>query len=334
MPPRTFADLTTLRVGGPIGDYVEARSEDELVEHIRSADAAGRELLILGGGSNVVVGDDGFDGTVLRPVECVIQSGGDGALWFSAGYDWDAAVRESLDAGYTGLEALSGIPGTAGASPIQNVGAYGGLTSDTLAQLTVYDRATGEVEVWGNEQCGFGPHRESIFKHSKRWVILSVGFLLSRDPTSPVRYQSLADELAVPLGARVPAPEIREAVLALRRKRGMVLDATDHDTWSVGSFFLNPVVRVVPDAAKDAPQWADPGGTKLSAAWLIERSGFARGYGNDRVSLSTKHTLALTNRGGAMAEDVLALAREIRERVEAAFGVRLEPECRLVNCEL
>ncbi len=274
MSPRTFAELTTLRVGGAIGEYVEAGSEDEFVELVRGADAAGREFLILGGGSNILVGDDGFDGLVIRNVESSAKSGGDGSFWFSAGYDWDAAVRESLEVGYTGLEALSGIPGTAGAAPIQNVGAYGALISDTLAQLTVYDRETGKVEIWASEQCGFGPHRESVFKHTKRWVILSVGFLLSRDPSSPVRYQSLADELAAPLGTRVLADDIRGAVLALRRKRGMVLDASDHDTWSVGSFFLNPVVTTVPEPATDAPQWADPAGTKLSAAWLIEQSGF------------------------------------------------------------
>jgi UDP-N-acetylmuramate dehydrogenase len=329
----TFADLTTLRVGGSVGEYVEATSTDQLIATVSGADSAGRSVLILGGGSNIVVGDDGFDGVVVRPTLTGSLRMGT-TWWFGAGVEWDAAVRTTVEAGHAGLEALSGIPGTVGGAPIQNVGAYGALTSDVLSGVQVFDRATGEVEWWTAEQCEFGPHRSSIFKHSTRWVILSVQFRLGDTSRSPVRYQSLADTLSVPNGAEAEIAAIRNAVLSLRRMRGMVLDETDHDTWSVGSFFLNPVLDAVPDAARECPAWPDPTGTKLSAAWLIENAGFAKGYGNDRVSLSTKHTLAITNRGSATTSDVLALAREIKAGVAERFGVELEPECHLINCNL
>jgi UDP-N-acetylmuramate dehydrogenase len=329
----TFADLTTLRVGGPIGEYVEVESSDALVEAVASADAAGRDLLILGGGSNLLVGDDGFDGVVIRPMLTGFTRMG--ATWsFGAGVSWDNVVETTVASGHSGLEALSGIPGTVGAAPIQNVGAYGALTSDVLSGVQVFDRVTAEVEWWKPEQCNFGPHRSSIFKNSRRWVILSVQFRLADNACSAVRYQSLADSLGVPLGAEVEATAIRDAVLALRRSRGMVLDEGDHDTWSVGSFFLNPVLADVPVAAEDCPAWRDPTGTKLSGAWLIEKAGFGKGYGNDRVSLSTKHTLAITNRGTATADDILKLAREIRAGVQERFDVTLEPECHLINCAL
>ncbi|HEY3737107.1 MAG TPA: UDP-N-acetylmuramate dehydrogenase [Jatrophihabitans sp.] len=330
----TFADLTTLRVGGPIAEFVEARTTEELLDTIRAADAVGRDALVIGDGSNLLVGDGGFAGLVVRVATQHIAGGSDDAIWFDAGFDWDSAVQHTLDNGYSGLEALSGIPGRVGGAPVQNVGAYGALTSDVLAHVTVYDRESGEVENWSKEQCDFGRHRTSIFKHSRRWVILSVGFVLSRNLLRPVRYQALADQLGVVLGDLAPATEIREAVLALRRRRGMVLDSDDHDTWSVGSFFLNPVVTCVPDTAKDGPSWPDESGIKLSAAWLIEHAGFPKGYGNDKVTLSAKHTLAITNRGHATTEDVLALAGEIRTGVQEHFGITLEPECHLINCSL
>jgi UDP-N-acetylmuramate dehydrogenase len=329
----TFADLTTLRVGGPIGEYVEVTTYGELIDAMFAADDAGREVLVVGGGSNLLVSDDGFDGVVIRPMLTGVTRLGS-MWWFGAGQEWDDAVRTTVQSGHSGLEALSGIPGTVGGAPIQNVGAYGALTSDVLSQVQVFDRVTNEVEWWSPEQCEFGPHRSSIFKHSHRWVILSVQFRLDEKPRSAVRYQSLADSLGVALGEEVETAAIRDAVLALRRSRGMVLDEDDHDTWSVGSFFLNPVLAEVPAAANGCPAWPDPTGTKLSAAWLIENAGFPKGYGNDRVSLSTKHTLAITNRGTATASDVLALAREVRDGVSERFAVTLEPECHLINCSL
>jgi UDP-N-acetylmuramate dehydrogenase len=329
----TFAEMTTLRVGGPIGEYVEARTSEHLIEAVVAAEAATREVLVLGGGSNLLVADSGFDGVVVRPMLAEFTTSG--ATWsFGAGVQWDDAVRATLEAGYSGLEALSGIPGTVGAAPIQNVGAYGALTSDVLSAVQVYDRVTNEVQWWTPEQCAFGPHRSSVFKRSRRWIILNVEFRLHESRRSPVRYLSLADSLGVSLGEDVDATTIREAVLGLRRTRGMVLDGDDHDTWSVGSFFLNPVLAEVPEAASQSPAWPDATGTKLSAAWLIENAGFPKGYGNARVSLSTKHTLAITNRGTATANDVLALAREIRAGVQSTFGVELQPECHLINCTL
>lgn len=330
----TFASLTTLRVGGPVGSLVTASSTEELVESVRAADAAEREVLVLGGGSNLLVGDEGFAGLVVRTASSGVSSSG--AEWrFDAGVPWDSAVAATVSAGYSGLEALSGIPGCVGGAPIQNVGAYGALTSDVLTSVEVYDRSSGAVETWSREQCGFGRHRTSVFKHSRRWIVLSVTFELSSSPDGrPVAYKALADELQVALGEFVPAADVRPAVLALRTRRGMVLDEADHDTWSVGSFFLNPVVASVPAAAADGPSWPDVAGIKLSAAWLIEHAGFPRGYARGPVSLSTKHTLALTNRGGATAADLIGLADEVRRGVHDRFGIVLEPECHLVNCSL
>jgi UDP-N-acetylmuramate dehydrogenase len=330
-----FADLTTLRVGGPIGSFVEPASAEELVDAVRGADASGTEVLVLGGGSNLVVGDDGFDGLVVSVAQLTGRQRAGDTWEFSAGVQWDAAVRSTVESGCTGLEALSGIPGTVGGAPIQNVGAYGALTSDVLSSVRVYDRETDAIERWKAEHCEFGRHRSSVFKRSRRWVILDVQFGLSASPDGrPVAYQALADELQVEIGTPVPAPDVRAAVLALRARRGMVLDAADHDTWSVGSFFLNPVLPSVPPAAADGPQWPDVDGVKLSAAWLIENAGFPKGYGGPLASLSTKHTLAITNRGGASAADILALAGEIRAGVAAKYGVVLEPECHLINCAI
>ncbi|MEO6885723.1 MAG: UDP-N-acetylmuramate dehydrogenase [Jatrophihabitantaceae bacterium] len=337
--PITFAELTTLRVGGPVGELIDAPGSEALVGAVRAADAAGRPVLVIGGGSNIVVSDDGFDGLVVRSTGSGVRFGPDANVTLDAGVQWDAAVLGSLENGLSGLEALSGIPGSAGGSPIQNIGAYGTVMSDVLAELTVYDRERTVVETWTPDRCGFGPHRQSVFKHSERYVVLDVTFALSRSGLSrPVGYVALADELGVAVGAQVPAADVRTAVLTLRGRRGMLLDAADHDTWSVGSFFLNPVLRQVPAAAVDAPQYPDPAGTKLSAAWLIEHSGFGRGYGAEVgrgvVRLSSKHTLAVTNRGDASAAEVLTFAAHVRDGVERAFGVRLEPECDLINCVL
>ena len=335
-----LADLTTLRVGGPARRLLTAETDDEVVSAVRAADAAGEPLLLLGGGSNLVVSDAGFDGTVLR----VATRGVDPAprdehgLVVEAGVDWDSVVALAVHEGYAGVEALSGIPGTVGAAPIQNIGAYGQDVSQTVSRVRALDRRTGDVVVLDNPQCGF-TYRHSVFKGNDRYVVLSVTLDLAHSRTgAPVRYAELARRLGVALGAVVPASEVRAAVLDLRRGKGMVLDPADHDTWSAGSFFTNPVLpageaaRLLPE---DAPRWPEADGrVKASAAWLIERAGFTRGHGSGAVRLSTKHTLALTNRGGATTAELLALAREVRTGVQARFGITLVPEPVLVGVTL
>lgn len=325
-----------MRLGGPAAAYAVATTTDELVALVRDADHRSQPVLLIGGGSNLVVGDAGFDGLVVRIATDGITIDND-TLTLAAGVHWDTAVAASLDAGLSGLEPLSGIPGLAGGTPIQNVGAYGALTSDYLQTVTVYDRDCGRVETWGPEQCGFGSHRQSVFKHSQRYIVLEVSFRLTRDRASrPITYDRLATMMDLPPGASAPAEAVRAAVLQLRAERGMVLDPADHDTWSVGSFFINPVLREVPGQAAACPQYPDPEGTKLSAAWLIQNAGFAPGYGQDwgrgTVTLSTKHTLAVTNRGGATTAEVMSFAAHIRDGVQQVFGVSLGPECDLVNC--
>jgi UDP-N-acetylmuramate dehydrogenase len=253
----------------------------------------------------------------------------------AAGESWDDLVAAAVARGWVGIEALSGIPGSVGATPIQNVGAYGQEVSQTVASVRVWDRRLHGVRTFANADCGFG-YRHSRFKADPgRHVVLDVTFQLAQGTLgTSVTYAELARRLGVESGARAPLGEVREAVLALRRGKGMVLDADDHDTWSAGSFFTNPVVdaAVLPDGA---PAWPQPDGrVKTSAAWLIEQAGFGRGHGDGRVRLSTKHTLALTNRGGATTAELLALAREIRDGVEAAYGIRLVNEPVLVGCEL
>lgn len=326
-----------MRLGGPAGEYQVARTSDQLVALIREADAASKPVLVMGGGSNLVVGDQGFDGLVVHVATSRLTVHRE-HVTVDAGVAWDTVVVASLDAGLAGLEPLSGIPGSTGGTPVQNVGAYGALTSDLLRHLTVYDRATGAIEQWAPEKCGFGSHRQSVFKHTDRYVVLDVTFHLTRSSRSgPIHYAGLAERLAVAPGTTAPTREVRDAVLALRRERGMILDAGDHDTWSVGSFFINPVLASVPDKARDCPQYPDPAGIKLSAAWLIDHAGFPRGYGRDRnrgaVALSSKHALAVTNRGTATTAEVMEFAAHIREGVEQRFDIRLGPECDLVNCK-
>lgn len=332
-----FAELTTMRLGGPADEYEVARTTEHLVALIREADAAGKPVLVMGGGSNLVVGDQGFDGLVVQAATSGLTVR-DESVTVEAGVEWDTVVATSLDAGLAGLEPLSGIPGSTGGTPVQNVGAYGTLTSDLLTHLTVYDRATGTIEQWTPDQCGFGSHRQSVFKHTDRYVVLDVTFQLTRSTRSrPIHYVRLAERLGIAPGATAPVGEVRDAVLALRRESGMILDADDHDTWSVGSFFINPVLTSVPDKARDCPRYPDPAGIKLPAAWLIDHAGFPRGYGHDwgsgTVALSSKHALAVTNRGTATTAEVMKFADHIREGVEQRFDIRLGPECDLVNCK-
>lgn len=345
-----LAPFTTLRLGGPARRFVVASTAASCVDAVRAADAAGEPLLLLAGGSNLVVGDSGFDGTVVRMSNTGMRIDGAGVLHAAAGEDWDAVVARTVAAGYGGLECLSGIPGSVGATPVQNVGAYGVELSDVLREVDLYDRRRDVVRTVRASDLQLG-YRTSALKGTDAAVVLQIRLALYRDGRSaPVRYPELARLLDVEPGARVPATLARAAVLELRSGKGMVLDPDDHDTWSVGSFFINPVLDAAPAAAAverirdrvgpevSVPQYpgGGPGRIKLSAAWLIERAGFVRGHPGPggRVALSGKHTLALTNRGGASTQDLLALAREIRDAVTSCFGVTLLPEPTLVNCRL
>lgn len=338
-----LADHTTLRVGGPAGTWVRATTEDELTSAVTDAEMAGEPVLVLGGGSNLLVADAGFPGTVVEVATegLALDHEGDdptcgGVLaTVAAGETWDDLVALAAERGWVGVEALSGIPGSVGATPIQNVGAYGQEVAQTIASVRVWDRRLRGVRTFAAADCGFA-YRHSRFKADPgRHVILSVTFQFRQGTLgAPVAYAELARTLGVEPGARAPLADVRAAVLGLRGGKGMVLDAEDHDTWSAGSFFTNPVVAagVVPEGA---PAWPQPDGlVKTSAAWLIEHAGFTKGYGAGPARLSTKHTLALTNRGSARADDLLALAREVRDGVESRFGIRLVNEPALVGVEL
>ena len=351
--PTPLSELTTLRLGGPAARLVDATSEDELASLVRAADASGEPLLLLAGGSNVVVADEGFPGTVVRIATRGLDQleRSDGRVWLDvqAGEEWDAFVAMCVEGGLSGVEALSGIPGSVGATPIQNVGAYGQEVADVIAAVHALDRVSGEIHALEVEECMFD-YRSSVFKRDPgRWVVLRVGFAFEPgDESAPVRYAELARRLRIDEGERAPLADVRAAVLELRRGKGMVLDAADPDTVSAGSFFTNPILRehefarfaaraaerLGPDAVP--PSW--PAGqhryVKTSAAWLIERAGFTRGYGDPgAIAISSKHTLALTNRGAGTTAELVALAREIAGGVRDAFGVELVPEPVLVGLD-
>ncbi len=372
-----LAELTTLRVGGPARELIEPTTDAELISAVSDADSAGTPVLVIGGGSNLLVGDDGFDGIVIRDARNSIEGDvtiqddgfcGGVSVTVAAGVPWDDVVARSVRDGWVGLEALSGIPGSTGATPVQNVGAYGSEVAETIASVRAWDRLESRVRTLPAIDCGFA-YRDSLFKRSQRgaagdgaasdgvasdmrvwsptprFVVLDVTFQMRFGTRSaPVRYVQLADALGIQVGDTASTAAVRDVVLALRRSKGMVLDWSDHDTWSAGSFFTNPVVTA--DAAStlpaDAPRypsgtWAPEGAIKTSAAWLIEHAGFGRGFGvtpDAAATLSTKHTLALTNRGGATAADVLVLARAVRDGVREAFGIDLVPEPVMVAAEL
>ncbi len=354
-PSPALAEHTTLRVGGRPHRYVPASTTDELVDAIREVDDAQEPLFILGGGSNVVIADEPFPGTVVHVLTqgVTVESSDDcsgASVRVAAGHPWDSLVQRAEYEGWVGIEALSGIPGSTGATPVQNVGAYGQEVAKTIAQVRVWDRLEQQVRTFSAADCDFG-YRTSVFKEtsfdglSGRFIVLDVLFQLRLGELSePIGYADLAKGLGVAVGERVPLAQAREAVLAQRNLRGMVLNPQDHDTWSTGSFFTNPVLsstqllefdqRVVnllgPQA--DPPKYSAGQGTKLSAAWLIEQAGFGKGYGlPGPVSLSTKHTLAVTNRGGASSRQVLALAREVQIGVHETFGITLHNEPILVG---
>ncbi len=338
-----LAAHTTLRVGGPARRLVVAETEAELIGEVRRADAAGEPLLVLGGGSNVVIGDDGFDGTVVLIRTSGIRVEGAGCGWtgaeveVAAGEVWDDFVDRAVDEQWSGVEALTGIPGLVGATPIQNVGAYGAEVAHVISRVRTWDRLNQRQQTFAAADCGFG-YRWSRFKaEPQRWVVLAVTFQFALgDLSAPIAYAELARALGVELGERATARAVRDAVRQLRAGKGMVLAEADHDTWSAGSFFTNPVLgaeqaQLLPEGA---PRHPSGDRVKTSAAWLIQHAGFDKGHGQGLATLSTKHTLALTNRGQARAEDVLALAREVRDGVEARFGITLVPEPVLVNCTL
>ncbi|WP_329456225.1 UDP-N-acetylmuramate dehydrogenase [Streptomyces sp. NBC_01497] len=346
-----LAPLTTLRLGGPARRLVTADSDDLVVDEIRRADDAGTPLLVIGGGSNLVVGDKGFGGTALRVATRGVHLDGT-RIEAAAGEVWADLVARSVDAGLAGIECLAGIPGSVGATPIQNVGAYGQEVSSVIDEVVAYDRTERRVVTLSNDACRFS-YRSSVFKlHPERFVVLRVRFGLedAGGLSGPLRYAETARALGVGPGERVPVAKARDTVLTLRAGKGMVLDPEDHDTWSAGSFFTNPLLDaeqyedflgrvrarlgedVVPPAYPEGPEGA--GRMKTSAAWLIDKAGFAKGYGTGPARISTKHTLALTNRGEASTEDLLVLAREVVAGVHEAFGIVLVNEPVMVGVAL
>ncbi|MCL2736997.1 MAG: UDP-N-acetylmuramate dehydrogenase [Propionibacteriaceae bacterium] len=349
-----LADHTTFRIGGPADRLVVARTEADLIDAVRAADAQSIPVLILSGGSNVLIADEGFRGTVVivgtqgvddvtdhataPQTDCGPDLAPRHVIRVAAGEPWDALVATTVSRRLGGLEMLSGIPGLAGAAPIQNIGAYGAEIASVIERVRTWDRRDACVTTWSAEECRFG-YRTSVFKREPgRHVVLSVDLRLDPSGSSaPIAYAELARRLGVDAGTRLPVEVVRETVLDLRRGKGMVLDDSDHDTWSAGSFFTNPLVNPAVAAAlpEDAPRFpTSDDRVKTSAAWLIEHAGFHKGYGDHVASLSTKHVLALTNRGGATARDVITLARRVRDGVLATYGIQLEPEPVLVGLGL
>jgi UDP-N-acetylmuramate dehydrogenase len=338
-----LSSLTSLRVGPVARRVITCSTTEQIVTTLRTLDqdSGSDPVLVLAGGSNVVIADDLAGLTVVRLANAAITV--DGRLLRSeAGAVWDDVVVDAIGHGLGGLECLSGIPGSAGATPVQNVGAYGVEVADTLTRVRLLDRRTGQVRWALAAELGFG-YRHSVLKNSSDAVVLEVEFALDASGRSaPLRYAELSTALGVAAGERCAPADVRATVLGLRAGKGMVLDATDHDTWSVGSFFTNPVVAAGQFEALQArhrgpvPHYPAPDGVKLAAGWLVEHAGFGKGYpGPDAACrLSTKHALALTNRGRATTSDVLALARTVRDGVRDVFGITLLPEPVLVGCVL
>ncbi|MDP9805950.1 UDP-N-acetylmuramate dehydrogenase [Trueperella bonasi] len=361
----SLSQMTTIGVGGQAREVVSADSEEEIIDAVAQADSEGLPVLVIGGGSNVLASDEPFPGVVVRDTrteitELMDDGCGGAQMRLTAGTPWDDAVVFAVERGWMGIEALSGIPGSVGAAPVQNIGAYGQELAETLASVRTYDRQTKQIRTLFLSDMKFG-YRDSILKRSlaefgpsPRWIVLSVDLHMRRATLSrPVGYAQLAKKLDIELGERAPSSEVRAAVLELRRSKGMVLDDSDRDTYSLGSFFTNPVLTEEEAARlpEGAPRFdvakhdavnqigaAAPrieGQVKTSAAWLIDHAGFPAGYNMPGpAALSTKHCLALTNRGQAKAEDIAALAREIRDGVEAKFGVRLVPEPVVVGLDI
>jgi UDP-N-acetylmuramate dehydrogenase len=334
-----LSSFTTLGVGGPATNILHVKSEAELIAAVKSADDSKTPLLILGGGSNVLISDSGFAGTVVR-VETTgnsyeIDACSGGTLTVSAGSDWDEFVALTIDKGLANLESLSGIPGTIGGAPIQNIGAYGHEVSEVIARVRTYDRTKQEIKTFMASECNFS-YRSSIFKESAgRYVILDVTFQLRKGEQSlPIGYAELANELGVEIGARVEISKVREAVLKLRGAKGMLVGQGIN---SAGSFFMNPILKkeIADKLPSDAPKWPMPDGrVKTSAAWLMEHAGVSKGDRLAGAQISPKHVLALSNSGDATATDFIDLARSAQEKVKAKFGIELQSEVQLVGLSL
>lgn len=348
-----FADLTTMRVGGEIAELIEAGTADEAAAAYRSLIVDGRDFVVLGGGSNTVASSDDFDGTVLRMrtsgIEIVTEDDSSAVVRVQAGETWDDLVAFSVDRGWAGIEAMSGIPGSVGAAPIQNIGAYGQELAETLVAIDFLNAETLETERIEAADLALTYRNSRIKSGQLRGLVLAVELRLDKADglSAPVQYGQLAGRLDAQIGDRRPLAAVREAVLALRASKGMVL-SDDPDSVSAGSFFTNPIVSTAfaKSLPADAPQFAAPpirladGGeapaVKLSAAWLIEHANIAKGFsiGASRAAISSKHTLAITNRGGATGEEVVELARFVQIRVLSEFGVQLENEPVLVDLEI
>jgi len=337
-----LSNFTTLRVGGPAQKIVHAHSEEELIQFVKSADEAKEPVLILGGGSNLLISDAGFAGTVIRvenkgnTLEYDACSGG--MIEVCAGEDWDKFVELTINEGFADLESLSGIPGTVGGAPIQNIGAYGHEAAETIARVRVYDRTAKEIRTFTTAECNFG-YRESIFKSEKdRYVILNVTFQLRKGEQSlPITYAELAKHLGLNVGDRAPVKQVRQAVLELRASKGMLLDSSNNQLMSAGSFFINPIISKA-EADKlptDAPRWPQADGrVKTSAAWLMEHAGVLKGEKIAGAQISERHVLALTNSGSAKADDIIKLAKVSKQRVFEKFGIELKAEVQLIGLDL
>jgi UDP-N-acetylmuramate dehydrogenase len=333
-------DYTSLRVGGPAKNFVEVGTEHEIIAAIEAAGDS--PILIIGGGTNILVSDNGFEGTVIRIASRSMQSEVDACsgatLTIGAGENWDDFVALTIDRGFAGLETLSGIPGTIGAAPIQNIGAYGHEVSEFITRVRTYDRHAKAVKTFTNSECDFS-YRNSHFKsHPGRYVILDVQFnLRTGELTTAITYAELAKKLGIEVGEKAPVAATRAAVLELRAAKGMLLNPSDRDSWSAGSFFTNPIVskEVAAHLPEGAPQWPTPDGNiKTSAAWLIEHSGVHKGDSHGGARVSTKHVLALTNAGNATATDIAELAKSAQKSVFEKFGITLEAEVNLIGITL
>ena len=337
-----LAQYTSLRVGGPAQKFIHATTEQELIEAVKNSDKSGEPVLIIGGGSNVLIGDQGFNGTVIR-----VETKGNsyqfdacsgGMITVNSGENWDEFVQWIISKGFADVETLSGIPGTVGGAPIQNIGAYGHEVCEVIARVRTWDRKINAVKTFTNQDCEFG-YRTSRFKREKdRYVVLDVTFQLRKGEMSlPIKYQELANYLGVQLGDRVLVEDVRRAVLALRAAKGMVLSESDPDSWSAGSFFMNPILSadIAAKLPSDAPRWQQADGrVKTSAAWLMEKSGVRKGEEHEGARVSTKHVLALVNSGNAKASDIAELAKSARAQVKKVFGITLEPEVHFVGLSL
>ena len=335
-----LSKYTSLRVGGPASKIVQVSTEAQIIAAIE--EAGDTPILIMGGGTNVLIADKGFDGTVIRisnnSVQAEVDACSGATLTIGAGEDWDTFVQTTINSGFAGLETLSGIPGTVGAAPIQNIGAYGHEVSEFITRVRTYDRELKEIYTFTNSQCEF-TYRNSYFKaHPGRYVVLEVQFQLRIGEFSdPITYLELSKKLGIEPGEKAPVAATRAAVLELRASKGMLLSPDDHDSWSAGSFFTNPIIsQQAADALPDAaPKWPlNDGRVKISAAWLIENAGMHKGDEVGGARISTKHVLALTNSGDATAADIAELAKRARDQVREIFGITLEAEVNLVGIEI